>query len=401
MRSWKNANLTGLRSPGSTDLASTPMPRPLTVIPDDPLVVLPALRAALAADGPAILPLAGDADHTGVPDRVEQRVALVVQTSGSTGVPKRVALSADAVLASAAASDSALGGPGQWLLALPAHYIAGINVLVRSIAAGTDPVILQGASFDPHAFVAAAESMDHAVRYTALVPVQLARLLDTDAALPALRRFDRILVGGQSTPKPLLDRARGLGVKLTRTYGSTETSGGCVYDGVPIGSTEVRIDIADGGGGEILLGGPTLAEGYLDAALTEQRFVYDDGAHWFRTGDTGSMDDGVLRVTGRLDDVIVSGGLKVSLFAVERTVRAHPELADAVVAARADATWGQVPVVIATARFDLAVLRAEVEGQLGKAARPAALIVVDAIPHLASGKPDRLALAAIAESAAQ
>ncbi|HEY0260267.1 MAG TPA: AMP-binding protein [Lacisediminihabitans sp.] len=104
------------------------MSRPLAVVPaEDPAEVLIALRAALAG-GPAVLP---GAPTQPVQEAVEQRVALVIETSGSTGRPKRVALAADALLAGAAASESALGGPGQWLLALPAHYIAGVNVLVR------------------------------------------------------------------------------------------------------------------------------------------------------------------------------------------------------------------------------------------------------------------------------
>jgi O-succinylbenzoic acid--CoA ligase len=362
------------------------MPRSLVVVPDDPGVMLGALREALAG-GPAILPLADDAPREGLPGEVAQNVALVVQTSGSTGAPKRVALSADAVLASAAAADSMLGGPGQWLLALPAHYIAGINVLVRSIAAGTEPVLLD--RFDPHAFAEAAAGLAHPVRYTSLVPAQLARLIDTPEALASLRRFGRILVGGQATPPALLDRARELGLAVTRTYGSSETSGGCVYDGVPVGSTRVRI--VDG---QIELGGPMLAEGYLgDEARTAAAFRSDAEGRWYRTADAGELVDGILRVTGRLDDTIVSGGEKVSLGAVERLVRTLPGLADAVVVSRVDARWGEVPVVVTTAEASLEAVRTAVGSGLGPAARPAALVVVASIPHSSTGKPDRAALA--------
>lgn len=190
--------------------------RPLLAVPADPERVLAALRDALDGSGPAILVVdAARPWPASLPAEVPRRVALVVETSGSTATPKRVALSSDALLASAAASASAIGGDGQWLLALPTHYIAGLNVLVRSIAARTEPVVLGKGSFDPLAFAAAADRMDAAARFTSLVPAQLSRLLATPEAIPALQRFDRILVGGQSTPAQLLERAAELGVRLT------------------------------------------------------------------------------------------------------------------------------------------------------------------------------------------
>ena len=377
------------------------MTRQLQVLPAEPHRVLAALRAALGGVGPAIMPVALDAANAAnaaparpdLPTEVPQRVVLVVETSGSTGTPKRVALSADAVLASAASSESLLGGPGQWLLALPVHYIAGLNVLLRSIASGTEPVILEPGSFDPRAFAAAARTMDAALRFTSLVPAQLGTLLDSDDALDALRRFDRILVGGQSTPRPLLERAAAAGLKITRTYGSSETSGGCVWDGASLGNTEVLI--VDG---EIRLSGSTLAEGYLgDDERTAASFLTDHGKRWYRTGDTGEMVDGLLRVTGRLDDVIISGGLKVSLAAIERVIRSLPGQADAVVVSAPNERWGEVPIVVTTRALALDDLRHTVVGQLGKAAAPDRVIVLDALPYLSSGKPDRKAISALAQ----
>lgn len=320
----------------------------------------------------------------GLPAEVPDRVALVVQSSGSTARPKRVALSAEALLASATASQFALGGPGQWLLALPQNYIAGIGVLVRSFVAETEPVVMHPDGFTAARFIAAAEQLDHPTRFTSLVPAQLARLLDAPEALPVLRRFDRILVGGQATPAPLLERALAEGLRVTRTYGSSETAGGCVYDGVPIGETRLRIT------DQIEVSGPTLAEGYLDSALTETAFVNG----WYRTGDLGQLTDGVLSVTGRLDDVIVSGGVKVSLGELERVLRSATGLTDAVVIAADDARWGQVPVVVATGQMDLDALRSVAIAALGVAAAPARLVTVGSIPLLPSGKPDRLALRA-------
>jgi len=333
---------------------------------------------------------AGDAVFAGLPTdelpaMVSQRTALVVQSSGSTGRPKRVALSADALLASAAASESALGGPGQWLLALPTTYIAGINVVVRGLAGGHPLVEFPEGPFTAEAFIETAERMTEPTRFVSLVPAQLHRLLEMDAAAAALARFERVLVGGQSTPAALLSRAAERGVRVTRTYGSSETSGGCVYDGVPIGTTQARVV-----GGEVELAGPMLAEGYLDdPARTEAAFVIDGGTRWYRTGDAGRFDDGVLSVTGRLDDVIISGGIKVSLGEVESVVRSLAGLESAVVVRGESTEWGEVPVIVTTVDADLAAVRAAVVARLGRAAAPGGIHVVGELPMLASGKPDR------------
>lgn len=360
--------------------------RDLRVVPPGPAVGA-ALRDALAA-GPAIL-VGASADD--LPARVHQRVALVVETSGSAGRPKRVELSADALLASAAASESALGGPAQWVLALPTHYIAGLNVLVRSFAAGTVPVAVPGEHFTAAGFLDAVARLEIPERATALVPAQLATLLDSPDAVAALRRFQAVLVGGQATPEPLAARALGAGIRVVRSYGSSETSGGCVYDGVPIGTTSARV--VDG---EVQLGGPTLAEGYLDdPELTAERFVVDDGMRWFRTADAGRLDDGVLTVTGRRDDVLISGGVKVALAAVERSLHAVPGFADVVVVAGDHPRWGQHPVAFSAGGGDPAAAADAVASELGAPARPQ-VVLVDALPLLPNGKPDRMALRAIA-----
>jgi len=359
--------------------------RALRVVPAGP-GVLPALRAALAG-GEAVL--VGETGE-GVPETVDQRVALVVETSGSTGRPKRVALSADAVLANAGASESALGGPGQWVLALPTRYIAGLNVLTRSLAAGVDPVVVEGGRFTAEGFVAAVGRMTHPDRYTSLVPAQLATLLEDDAATAALAGFRRVLVGGQATPPALLARARAAGVRVVRSYGASETSGGCVYDGVPIGTTTVRV--VDG---EVQLGGPSVAEGYLgDPGATATRFAQEPGMRWFRTADAGIWSEGRLSITGRLDDVVISGGVKVSLAAVERLLHEHG-FGDAVVVARADDRWGEVPVAFTASSADPGVAVAAIEAALGPAARPH-VRGGSAIPMLPGGKPDRVRLRTVA-----
>ena len=378
------------------------MARPLLRVDGgDPLAVTDALRSALDG-GSAVFPVAdASGAATGAPADVADEVALVIETSGSSGRPKRVALSAAALLASAEASAAAIGGSGQWLMALPAHYIAGVNVLVRSIVAGTDPVLMTDGHFDAHEFAATADRMQERGRYTALVPVQLARVVDAsqrdEAVRAAAAGFDRILIGGQAAPRELLDRARVLGLSVTRTYGSSETSGGCVYDGRPIGDTRIAIV-----GGAVELSGSVLAEGYLhDAERTASAFTVHDDRRWYRTGDLGGLGgDGTLRVTGRADNVIISGGTKVSLDAVERVVRGVSGLEDAVVVSAPSREWGQVPIVVtASAGATIADLRARVGSELGPAARPASILVIDRIPLLSTGKPDRRAVALLVDPA--
>jgi O-succinylbenzoic acid--CoA ligase len=375
------------------------MTRPLVALgASDPLAVLRGLEAALAG-GPALLPVdqGAPALPTPPPADVPQRVALVVETSGSTGTGKRVALSSEALLAGAAAADAALGGPGGWVLALPTHYIAGLNVLTRSITAGTVPSIVAPGHFSAATFADAAERLVTGPaaprRYTSLVPVQLARVLDDPRATAALVRFDAVLVGGQATPIALRDRARAAGVRVVPTYGASETSGGCVYDGVPFGT--VRAELVDG---ELQLAAPMLAEGYLDdPERTAATFTERDGHRWYRTGDAATVVDGRIRVTGRLDDVVISGGEKVPLGAVERVVRELPGQHGAVVTRRPSGEWGEVPVVVTEQPVALELVRARVGDALGRAARPAAVLVVDRMPMLASGKPDRRAIRALAD----
>lgn len=373
------------------------MSRPLIALDAvSPGAILEAIRAALSGDGPAVLPFEPGRHPGTLPAEVAQGVALVIETSGSSGSPKRVTLGTDALLASAAASDAALGASGRWLLALPAHYIAGANVLIRSIVAGTEPIIAVSGAFDTDRFVTAIGKFGDEPAYTSLVPVQLDRLVaaatDSARVADALRRFDRILVGGQSVPGALIARAGALGLRVTRTYGSSETAGGCVYDGVTIGTALARTE-----DGEILISGPMLAEGYLgDPARTEAAFVMADGRRWYRTGDAGDVVDGRVDVTGRLDNVIISGGLKVALDQVERITRAIPGLADAIVVPADSHEWGQVPVIVTTGTAPLDEVRSVVCAALGRAAAPARIVRCDQIPRLASGKPDLPALRVLA-----
>ncbi|MDP9445228.1 MAG: AMP-binding protein, partial [Actinomycetota bacterium] len=232
---------------------------------------------------------------------------LVVRTSGSTGEPKQVVLGPAAVLASAGATLARLGGPGQWLLALPVHHVAGLQVLVRSLLAGEDPVVL-----DEHPdFLTATAALHGRRRYLSLVPTQLLRLLRDRDEVAALRSFDAVLLGGTAADPVLLARAREAGLPVVPTYGSSETCGGCVYDGRPLDGVAVKVDA----GGRVHVAGPVLFDGYRDRPdLTAEVLV--DG--WLRSPDLGRLDDdGRLHVLGRVDDVVVSGGVNVALPAVQ------------------------------------------------------------------------------------
>jgi O-succinylbenzoic acid--CoA ligase len=343
---------------------------PLAVLPNGPRAVVGAARAVLRPEEP-----------------LEPGADLVVVTSGSTGGGRAVLLSAAALRASAAATLQRLGGPGSWLLALPVSAIAGLQVLCRSTLSDRRPAVLEKGE----ALAAALGRLpDGDRRYTSLVPTQLHRFLDTEPE--ALRAFDAVLVGGAATDPALLARAREEGVAVVTTYGMTETAGGCVYDGRALDGVRVRVDDADG----VHLAGPTLAIGYrLDPDATAAAFP--DG--WFATRDAGSLDaDGLLTVHGRLDDVVITGGVNVAPAAVEAVLREHPDVADAVVFGRPDREWGQrvVAAVVPTpgATPDLAVLRRWVAQKLGAPAAPRELHRIDAVPALHTGKPDRRGVAA-------
>jgi O-succinylbenzoic acid--CoA ligase len=396
------------------------MGRPLVAlpVPEGPRVLdlLPTLGRALAGDGPALLPVpaddpdeaarlcsAADVDRPLAPDEDDDAdpTAVVVSTSGSTGVPKGALLPVSALRASAAATETRLGGPGRWLLALPARHVAGLQVLLRSVAAGTTPEMLDlRGGFDPAAFVAAtARLADSPRRYTSLVPTQLVRLLDEPSAHEALTSYDAVLVGGAATPQPVLERALAAGVRAVTTYGMSETCGGCVYDGRPLDGVRARTDDS----GRVLLGGPVVARGYRGRpGLTRVVFPRSGGLREFRTDDLGEVrPDGLLWLSGRADDVLVTGGLKVAPAAVEEALAALPGVRECIVVGVPDAEWGQLVTAVVVAADPLRPpqledLRAPVLRTMGAEAVPRRLVVVDALPLRGPGKPDRVAAARLA-----
>ena len=315
---------------------------------------------------------------------VDDDVALVITTSGSTGRPKGAELSHAALEASARATMARIGQheDDRWLACLPWHHIGGLQVLLRARLFET-PVVVHD-RFDVERVAAQTD-----VTLVSLVPTQLLRLLDAGVDLS---RFRAILLGGAAAPEALLARATAAGARVVTTYGMSETSGGCVYDGTPLDDVEVRID----DDGRVALRGPVLMSRYrLAPELTAE--ALRDG--WFVTSDLGRLsDDGRLRVHGRVDDVVVTGGENVVTTEVAAVITEHPRVSEAAVTAVADAEWGQrlVAVVAAADPPSLDELREWCRRTLPAAAAPRALVVVAAIPKLSSGKPDRLALQSLA-----
>lgn len=435
-----------------------------------------------------------------IPARASGRsvgVDMVLRTSGSTtGTGKLVGVSMDALVASARATHKRLGGPGIWVLALPAYHAAGVQVLVRAAVAGThvfnaykeggfDPQHLAqvidaacvaaadcdaGSSFDDDAVSSCAGGVggeaegalaaDGSGRacpvYTSLVPTQLRRALDDEQLRGALARLDAVLIGGAAADAQLLEQAKAAGIRVVTTYGMSETCGGCVYDGQPLPGVSMDVDQATGA---IWLSGPMLATGYLgDEERTRRCFVRrpqaqagegasdagntasaaesaeagaggagteagatrpgaetwpgagsDAGAgeparRWFITSDRGHIVDGRLQVLGRLDDVIISGGIKVEPGPIEALLALNPLVSECAVVGLPDLQWGQVVTAVVVpasmpglGRVDegaiLAQIRVYLEQKLSGAQCPKQVLLADALPYKGIGKVDRRALA--------
>ena len=439
-------------------LASSPAPQEAALHPQavqvradqpaDPHAMLGAFEQLLG--GYAAGADVGSTGSEGV-EAVEP-IALVVGTSGSTGTPKRTALTARALAASAAATENFFkanaDAASQWLLALPAHYIAGAQVLARSILAGTAPVIARSVTepvhFSPEVFLQAVEQMSSARRFISLVPTQLHKLLESADADPhlgaeiheALGSFTGILLGGAPASADLLATASALGLNTVTTYGSAETAGGCVYSGSVLPGVRVELVPEEGmptvpniGGkpahedpvqvGRIWISGAHLASGYIgDTARTaEHFFTAAGGTRWYRTDDYGLLSPAAapdsngncseqrLQVLGRSDDVLISGGVKISARAVATVLEEHPAVREACVVGLPDARWGTAIAAAVTLvpSADAAptenspalteelctLLRARCAEKLGAPAAPKQLSILPDFPLTSTGKPDR------------
>ncbi|WP_113704673.1 AMP-binding protein [Nonomuraea lactucae] len=352
-----------------------------------------AVRDALSGDGPALLPLSPDHADAAIAalrpthangvrcdggEGVPPDVAVVIATSGSTGVPKGVMLSATALRASAAASlrriEAAKGE--RWLCCLPPSHVSGLQVLVRALLSESEPIVHP--RFDPGLVLSS--GADH----VSLVPTQLHRLVELGADLSVFRT---ILLGGAAPRRGLVAAARDLGARVVTTYGMSETSGGCVYDGRPLHHVDLKV----GDDGLIRIAGPVLLTGYRSGEPVPR-----DGK-WFVTSDLGELSGGRLRVLGRADDVINTGGEKVVAGAVAAVLAGHPEVADVAVVGRPDAEWGEIVVAVVVPADPagpptLSQLRAYAGDRLPAYAAPRELRLVPDLPLLPNGKPDLVRL---------
>lgn len=390
-------------------------PAPHTIVfLRDPALVPPATLRGSAATPEQAFP---EQDYPGLADRITNDphfldgVDLVIATSGSSvGKPRLVGLSTDALIASAKATELALDGPGRWILALPTHHIAGAMVLLRAAVAETNPQVVDTTQgFDPAALLPAIAGVtqDQMPGYLSLVPTQLVQCLDAgDQVIDALRSLSAILVGGAAISQNLLQRALDAGLKVRTTYGMTETSGGCVYDGEPMPGVTIRAVDWDGRT-RLAFNGPTLMTRYLEA---ESPFFEEGGHRWLVSGDLGIIRaSGKVEVSGRADDVITSGGLSIAPGPLRRAVRSYEGISDAWILGTPDEKWGQivtalvVPKQMPSDSLEMAELgsavREHAAARIGRAQAPRRVVAVEDLPYLGFDKIDRAAAAKSASEA--
>lgn len=347
----------------------------------DPVVVNPKLNPDSVFDLLAGLSGGGLTVSSNTQTRPAASTGLVIYTSGTTGSPKGVRLSIDNLEAAAHGSVVHLGhGPDDsWLLAMPLYHVGGLSILVRQVVSGGSVRLLD--RFDP-ARVAA--TMTGPVSMVSVVPTMLRRLLVEDVEFSGLRA---VLVGGGPSPAGLLEAAMEVGLPVLPTYGMTETFGqvATLRPGSPIArkahplpGVELRI----GDGERISVAGPQVSPGYVGEP--------DRTSEWFVTSDRGMVDpDGALRVLGRVDDVIISGGRKVDPSQVEAEILAHPQVDDAVVVGLVDPDWGERVAAVIQGEATWSRLAAWLGDRLESHLVPKQWLRVDQVPRNAMGKPDR------------
>lgn len=345
--------------------------------------------------------------------RLPEKTAVILATSGSSsGEGKLVGLTASQLLSSAlatllvladyphSASRSELpklanlsaarkelpaAARAAWISGLPTHHIAGLQVITRAILADT-PIITPApaASFAPENLAAAARQVPGGLRcYTSLVPTQIHRLVQAEherACETISRVVDVVIVGGAALPAALSRAAASRGLQLVRSYGMSETAGGCVYDGRALPGVRVRLQRE-----AIALSGPMVTDGYLHEA--EPRFARGGDLNEIITNDRGEIAaDGTLQVLGRLDDTIITGGENVAPAAVEAALVAAGMFG--VIVPVADAQWGQLVTFVTAEDHTLTQVRAAL-GTKPAPWRPRALVHLDALPEGGPGKIDR------------
>lgn len=391
-------------------------PAPHTVvILRDPTVVPPATLRGAALDPAEALP--DFADSIAQDPSFFDGVDLIIETSGSTtGRPRHVGLSIHAIMASIDATHQAFAGPGAWILALPAHHIAGAMVLLRSTRHDFPPRIVDTSQgFRPEALLPAIRgALSHgAPAYLSLVPAQLQRVLEYPEVCAALTSLSAVLVGGQAIPSSLLAQAREAGIRVHTTYGMSETCGGVVYDGRPLPGVKIRILDAEslrvlsaGEQGRIAISSPTLMTRYLEG---EEPWLEIEGERFLLTNDWGYLDsDGLLSVLGRIDDVVNSGGVNVLPSQVEEAVRSFSGVADVWVGGVEDPRWGSVVAALVVSDASetpddiwFEALYEHVKSAGGKAWAPRVMAAVSELPSLSSGKVDRRSAALVLTKAVE
>ena len=410
----------------SDTFKENPIPRKLTAVTvpagmGGVLKLASVIGPALAGTGPAILPMAAEPEFLVSQTRNALKpddqnfplessdVAIVCATSGSTGSPRGVLLKESALAAAASAFGSRFGTNNRWVISMPAHRIAGIMVLVRSWYHGSpyeiDPSVGGARQFEAATFAATTmravreSEKDGRALMVSLVPTQIARLLEAGSVgIEALQSYDLVLSGAAATPQPMLQRLRELGVKVSVSYGMTETCGGCVFDGSPLDGVAISLGTKDDvEPGRITISGPVAASGYrLRPDLDAISFI----SGRVQTHDVGKLDaSGLLHILWRLDDVVTVGGVNVALSAVESLMRHHPAIEDVAVIDVQDELWGSIPIAYVVSRLHLSntsslidELQSTVRNQIGRSAVPRTIQFVEALPMLDSGKIDRISL---------
>ena len=401
-------------------------PRVLTAVTVPPgmggvLKLASVLGSALDGSGPAILPIAASPDFVVAqtlsalrpddPNRPleSSHIAVVCATSGSTGMPRGVLLSEQALSASATAFGKRFGTNNRWVVSMPAHRIAGIMVLTRSWFHNSpfeiDPSVGGARTFEAAAFAATTmravreSETDGRSLMVSLVPTQIARLIESGSVgIEALQSYDLVLSGAAATPQPMLNKMRELGIKVSVSYGMTETCGGCVFDGRPLDGVNISLGTKDDiEPGRVTISGSVAASGYrLRPDLDAVSFISGQ----VQTHDVGKLDaSGLLHILGRLDDVVTVGGVNVALSAIESLIRHHPFIEDVAVIDLQDELWGSIPIAYVVARTqisDVTTLTSEIQSkirdQIGRAAVPRTVQFVASLPMLDSGKVDRISL---------